>query len=128
MIHLNTFMPGSMFPVSQFLEKNSWWSFFLDNLDDERNWVRKYVEFDRSKRTLTFYSNDVRIIFFPGYLDKHWMTDWAHQQTSTSKLTFPKFFFPLLCMSINWCRYFIRVLFYISSHQAVCTCVSAWET
>ncbi|CAF1179254.1 unnamed protein product [Adineta ricciae] len=34
------------------------WFDVSNNLDDERNWIRKYVEFDRSKRTLTFYSND----------------------------------------------------------------------
>lgn len=31
----------------------------LDNLDDERSWIRKYLELDRTQRTLTFYSNDV---------------------------------------------------------------------
>jgi hypothetical protein len=38
--------------------------FKLDNLDDERSWIRKYIEFDRTKRTLTFYSNDVCNFFF----------------------------------------------------------------
>jgi hypothetical protein len=33
--------------------------FELDNLDDERSWIRKYIEFDRTNRTLTFYSNEV---------------------------------------------------------------------
>jgi hypothetical protein len=39
-------------------------SFKLDNLDDERSWIRKYIELDRTKRTLTFYSNDVCYFFF----------------------------------------------------------------
>lgn len=40
--------------------------FYLDNLDDERSWIRKYLELDQTKRTLTFYSNDVcnRFSFF----------------------------------------------------------------
>jgi hypothetical protein len=43
---------------------NFLFSFELDNLDDERSWIRKYIEFDRTKRTLTFYSNDVCNFFF----------------------------------------------------------------
>lgn len=40
--------------------------FILDNLDDERSWIRKYLELDRMKHTLTFYSNDVcnQVFFF----------------------------------------------------------------
>ncbi|CAF3884835.1 unnamed protein product, partial [Rotaria sordida] len=34
------------------------WFDVSNNLDDERSWIRKYVEFDRTKRTLTLYSND----------------------------------------------------------------------
>ncbi|UJR34181.1 hypothetical protein I4U23_021587 [Adineta vaga] len=34
------------------------WFDVSNNLDDERNWIRKYLEFDRIKHTLTFYSND----------------------------------------------------------------------
>ena len=36
----------------------------LDNLDDERTWRRKYLQFDRVQRTLTFYSTDVCAEFF----------------------------------------------------------------
>ncbi|CAF3592828.1 unnamed protein product [Adineta steineri] len=34
------------------------WFDVSNNLDDERSWIRKYIEFDQTKRTLTFYSND----------------------------------------------------------------------
>jgi len=67
--------------------------FKIDNLDDERSWIRKYIEFDRTKRTLTFYSNDVcNFSFFFCYFSKHWMNDWVHQLTSTIKSTFPQLF------------------------------------
>jgi hypothetical protein len=56
-------MPGLMYQVNTDEHFNFFYflriSFRLDNLDDERSWIRKYIEFDRTKRTLTFYSNDV---------------------------------------------------------------------
>ncbi|CAF3987551.1 unnamed protein product, partial [Rotaria sp. Silwood1] len=39
-------------------EKFYAWFDVSNNLDDERSWIRKYVEFDRTKRILTLYSND----------------------------------------------------------------------
>ncbi|CAF3083634.1 unnamed protein product [Rotaria sp. Silwood2] len=39
-------------------EKFYAWFDVSNNLDDERSWIRKYIEFDRTKRTLTLYSND----------------------------------------------------------------------
>ena len=36
----------------------------LDNLDDKRTWRRKYLQFDRGQRTLTFYPTDVCAEFF----------------------------------------------------------------
>jgi hypothetical protein len=38
---------------------NSIYLFYLDNLDSERCWTRKYIEFDQTQRTLTFHSNEV---------------------------------------------------------------------
>ncbi len=93
MIHLKSYMPGSMYRVNQhvFLFLLSFISLFkIDNLDDERSWIRKYIEFDRTKRTLTFYSNDVCIFF--RYFYKHWMNEWVHQLTSSIQSTFPQLF------------------------------------
>jgi hypothetical protein len=33
----------------------------IDKLNDERHWTRKYIEFDRRQRLLTFYADDVRL-------------------------------------------------------------------
>ena len=32
---------------------------YLDNLDNERSWIGKYVELDQRKRRLRLYSNEV---------------------------------------------------------------------
>ena len=53
-------MVGSMYQVIE----NTFFSYFIyllkiDNLDDERNWIHKYIEVNQTKRTLTFHSNEV---------------------------------------------------------------------
>ncbi len=53
-------MLGLMYQVRKYLFRfNQIYLFQLDNLDNERYWTRKYIEFDQTQRTLTFHSNEV---------------------------------------------------------------------